>query len=411
MAPPEPLFLPPIQQAGGAMRTAAAPMGPYGMSPPMMTMQQQQQSLGAYPDRRAFGAVPRSEFGDHHRFAAAGSASGPMHLLQHGQPMHPQHQMHLQQQQQQQMQQQRMFPPIQQQDYGFSGRAGGGGGGGHSRQPTLRPMDYADELGEVGISGGGGGGGGGTYRAAMGGAGGIGYAGGVDMFGATHFATSPGMGAPGGGGGVALAPLHSRHASMPMHMPLRSTPAVHAAAAAAAAAAQQHQFAPASPSHPHDAFPPTIVSRASIASRESEALRRHQRRLSTPTERRPSMSTSERYRVNQPLSVAALGLEFEPYTYRDYRVLKSRDSHMRLPQGLGRNEDDEWRAQFEKRARMAEYAEQVRAHEAIARQESRLHEPRSRSNSVRTRRAVEPVVYPGDPVYADAAAAGCVGGK
>ena len=54
---------------------------------------------------------------------------------------------------------------------------------------------------------------------------------------------------------------------------------------------------------------------------------------------RPQHSTSDRYRLNRIPSE----MDYRPYTFQEYRHLKSRDQNMRLPRGLGPNETDQWK--------------------------------------------------------------------
>ncbi|KAJ3088990.1 hypothetical protein HK102_007466 [Quaeritorhiza haematococci] len=69
-----------------------------------------------------------------------------------------------------------------------------------------------------------------------------------------------------------------------------------------------------------------------------------------------TLTTQERYRRHRSLSstpqvgdisgtasTSSSSVEFEPYTERDWQQFKLRDRHMRLPAGLGPNEDEEWR--------------------------------------------------------------------
>ncbi|KAJ3273548.1 hypothetical protein HDV01_004315 [Terramyces sp. JEL0728] len=63
-------------------------------------------------------------------------------------------------------------------------------------------------------------------------------------------------------------------------------------------------------------------------------------RPSTPVIIRPTLTTNERYRLHR--SNSQVSVEYEPYTQAEYRKLKSRDMHMKLPRGLGHFEGEQW---------------------------------------------------------------------
>ncbi|KAH9268206.1 hypothetical protein BASA84_000331 [Batrachochytrium salamandrivorans] len=94
----------------------------------------------------------------------------------------------------------------------------------------------------------------------------------------------------------------------------------------------------------------------------------------TSLKSRISLTTSERYmrpkyHVNESLGAVesdAILPPYIPYTQGEYRQLKSRDSHMKLPKGLGRNPNPQWEDQNDKRTRMNEYASLIRARDQEA---------------------------------------------
>ncbi|KAJ3303435.1 hypothetical protein HDV03_003803 [Kappamyces sp. JEL0829] len=81
-------------------------------------------------------------------------------------------------------------------------------------------------------------------------------------------------------------------------------------------------------------------------------------RLGTPIELRSTMSTIERYRLNP--SKTNPSFNYEPYSASEFRSMKSRYQHMKLPRSLGPAEDERWKIEHDKRARMSQYANTVK---------------------------------------------------
>lgn len=67
----------------------------------------------------------------------------------------------------------------------------------------------------------------------------------------------------------------------------------------------------------------------------------------TPVEKRPTLTTHERYMKNSRGSLAAL--DYETYDLDDWRRQKTRDGNMKLPTGLGHTETHEWKNKVMKR--------------------------------------------------------------
>ncbi|KAL5038612.1 hypothetical protein RTP6_005892 [Batrachochytrium dendrobatidis] len=126
--------------------------------------------------------------------------------------------------------------------------------------------------------------------------------------------------------------------------------------------------------------PSKVVASTSVGMTRSAKEMAHEKylhRLSTPTTSRQSKTTLERYKSDHPdtlhgrhmgdsnksSSSLPIAVNYIPYTHSEYRQLKSRDSHMHLPKGLGRNDDEEWKTQYDKRMRMHEYSELIRQRE------------------------------------------------
>ena len=61
----------------------------------------------------------------------------------------------------------------------------------------------------------------------------------------------------------------------------------------------------------------------------------------TPVEVRDAITTRDRYFRYSKGSLAKL--DYDSYGLDDYRQIKSRDGHMRLPSGLGHSETNEWK--------------------------------------------------------------------
>ncbi|KAJ1339724.1 hypothetical protein BSLG_005630 [Batrachochytrium salamandrivorans] len=126
--------------------------------------------------------------------------------------------------------------------------------------------------------------------------------------------------------------------------------------------------------------PSKVVASTPVGMTRSAKEMAHEKylhRLSTPTTSRQSKTTLERYKSDHPdtlhgrhmgdsnksSSSLPIAVNYIPYTHSEYRQLKSRDSHMHLPKGLGRNDDEEWKTQYDKRMRMHEYSELIRQRE------------------------------------------------
>lgn len=61
----------------------------------------------------------------------------------------------------------------------------------------------------------------------------------------------------------------------------------------------------------------------------------------TPIDVRDTLTTRERYAKESKGSLA--NLDYDSYNLEDWRQLKGRDSHMKLPAGLGHTETEEWK--------------------------------------------------------------------
>ena len=61
----------------------------------------------------------------------------------------------------------------------------------------------------------------------------------------------------------------------------------------------------------------------------------------TPIDVRETLTTRERYVKESKGSLA--NLDYDSYNLEDWRQLKGRDSHMKLPAGLGHTETEEWK--------------------------------------------------------------------
>ncbi|KAI8854385.1 hypothetical protein BC829DRAFT_429234, partial [Chytridium lagenaria] len=48
-------------------------------------------------------------------------------------------------------------------------------------------------------------------------------------------------------------------------------------------------------------------------------------------------------------------IDYEPYGYREWQVLRDRDRMMKMPASLGPNENDDWKRKHDKMLRMQEY--------------------------------------------------------
>jgi hypothetical protein len=119
-------------------------------------------------------------------------------------------------------------------------------------------------------------------------------------------------------------------------------------------AAKPHPHRPSYHSNLSAFIPPDIYRRESIEEIRYDNIANKPRmvrirtpsnwnlsRATSPFEVRETLSTEERYQLVPMKSTVAL--DFEPYSHREYRNLKSRDRHMRLPSSLGPSENEEWR--------------------------------------------------------------------
>ena len=85
----------------------------------------------------------------------------------------------------------------------------------------------------------------------------------------------------------------------------------------------------------------SVSSFSSSQLRDSVGFPKPPNRAHTPVDHRNGLTTAERYKSFRSF-LNLESLNYEPYTYKDYRDLKSRDQNMRLPKGLGVNENDAW---------------------------------------------------------------------